>query len=491
MAHVSFNRPVFNLLKEKTIRAVIDEAVNILENVGVVIENEAAIKLLSDYGVKIDKSNSRAFIPCGIVERCLETAPRAVKLYDRDEKEILELTGDSIYFNPGSAALNILDYHGKKIRKPVTEDFINFSRITDHLKYIKAQSTSLICSDVPEQISDSYRLYLALMHCSKPIITGTFSKESFSVMKDILIAIRGGKENLREKPLAIFDACPSPPLKWSNLTCQSLLDSSRYGIPSELVSMPLSGATAPVTKIGTLVQHTAETLSGIVITQLAEPGSPVIYGGSPAIFDMRKGTTPMGAIGTMMIDSAYVQIGKYLGLPTHAYMGLSDSKVVDYQAGLESGIGIIMAALSGINVISGPGMLNFESCQSIEKLVIDNEICGMAYHLIGGISVHEPPFAINLLDSLKDSSDFLSDPHTLKWFKHEGHFPGDVIDRESGEGLVGEEMSTAWDRANWEVKKLLDKGEKNPLDQERKQILKEIMGTEASKYGFRIRRSEG
>ena len=127
----------------------------------------------------------------------------------------------------------------------------------------------------------------------------------------------------------------------------------------------------PATLAGSLVQHTAENLSGVLLGQLACEGAKVIYGGSPAVFDMRKGTTPMGAIETMMIDSAYNEIGKYLGLPTHGYMGLTDTKVVDAQSGAEAASGILLAALSGVNVVSGAGMMDFESCQSLEKLILD------------------------------------------------------------------------------------------------------------------------
>ena len=193
-------------------------------------------------------------------------------------------------------------------------------------------------------------------------------------MRDMLAAVRGGEDNLRRKPLAIFDACPSPPLKWSHLTSQSLIDSARAGIPSELISMGMTGASSPATIAGTLVQHVVENLAGLVLCQLAAPGAPVIFGGSPSSFDMRKGTTPMGAVETMMIDMAAAQIGKFLRLPTHAYMALSDAKTPDAQAGYESGIGAVLAALAGVNVVSGPGMLNYESSISFEKLVIDDEI---------------------------------------------------------------------------------------------------------------------
>ena len=176
--------------------------------------------------------------------------------------------------------------------------------------------------------------------------------------------------------------------------------------------MPLAGATAPVTLREMVVQHCAESLSGVLIHQLADPGAPIVFGGSPSAFDMRHGTTPMGAIETMMVDVGYAQVGKHLGLPTHAYMGLSDAKGVDYQAGLESGLGAVLAALAGINMVSGPGMLDFESCQSLEKLVLDNEACGMALRLVQGISHDSAGEAVELLRQLVESGSLLGHPHT-------------------------------------------------------------------------------
>jgi trimethylamine--corrinoid protein Co-methyltransferase len=205
---------------------------------------------------------------------------------------------------------------------------------------------------------------------------------------------------------------------------------------------------------------------------------------------MRKGTTPMGAIETMMIDSAYAQIGKYLNLPTHAYMGLSDAKILDYQSGLESGIGAILAALSGINVISGPGMLDFESCQSLEKLVLDNEICGMAYRLIQGIGFREvedpsgKALALNLLQEVTSEKHFLTSPHTLKWFKKEAFFPSEVIDRSNLGDWEKSGKKTAGQRAQEKVKKILSTHQPKPLSPEIVGELTKIMQTQAKKYGL-------
>ncbi|MDH5406853.1 MAG: trimethylamine methyltransferase family protein, partial [Candidatus Aminicenantes bacterium] len=317
----------------------------------------------------------------------------------------------------------------------------------------------------------------------EPMVTGIFAEESLPLMKDMLVMLRGDETRLAEKPLAIFDACPSPPLKWSALTCQSVIDCARWGIPSEIISMPMAGATSPVTLAAALVQHTAENLSGVVISQLVKPGAPVIYGGSPSVLDMRKGTTPMGAIETMLLNSAYSQIGKRLGLPVHAYMGLSDAKILDAQAGLEGGMSILLAALAGINVVSGPGMLEFESCQSLEKLVIDDEICGMAYRLLEGIAQRDEPIATELLRDVKPDSHFLSSPHTLRWFREELYFPSIIERGTHGEWLKQGGKSLA-DKAAEKVEELLKKEVSPPLASDLQKGLRELALSESRTHGL-------
>ena len=130
-----------------------------------------------------------------------------------------------------------------------------------------------------------------------------------------------------------------------------------------------------------MVQHAAESLAGIVIHQLAAPGAPLVWGGAPAIFDMRTGSAPMGAVETAMLDAGYAAVGKHLGLPTHGYLGGSDSKLVDAQSGSEAATGFLIGALAGINMISGAGMLDSLNCMSVEKLVLDAEAIASAQRL--------------------------------------------------------------------------------------------------------------
>jgi trimethylamine--corrinoid protein Co-methyltransferase len=318
----------------------------------------------------------------------------------------------------------------------------------------------------------------------KPIVTGAFRKDTWWTMREMLVAVAGGSAALAEKPIAVFDVCPSPPLLWSDLTCQNLIDCARNSIPAELVSMPLAGATAPVTLAAAVVQHAAECLSGVTIGQLARPGSPIVWGGSPAAFDMREGTTPMGDVGTWLIDCAYAQVGKALHLPTHAYLGMSDAKIIDAQCGLESAGGTILAALAGVNMVSGAGMLDFESCQSPEKLVIDAEIIGMAKRLTSGVEAREDPIALTLMRKLGHRADYLADPHTLKWFARELYLPSEIIDRGSLDAWERKGSKSAFQRAADRVDQLLAKYRQPPFPTELCAEIRTITKTAARKFGM-------
>lgn len=475
-------RPKLDLLSRPFLDQVVSEAVDVLGKTGVLIENDEALRLLADAGCEC-RGRIASFKP-SLVEEALKTVPHAIKVYDRGGDLTMTLEGDAIHFDPGSGALKILDPATLEQRKPVTGDLVRFAILTDALPNIAAQSTEMISMDVPEAMQDRYRLYIGLRFCTKPVVTGTFAVESFEIMKDMLVAVRGSERALREKPLAIFDCCPSPPLKWSNLTCQNLIDASRAGVPAALISMPLLGATSPVTLAGALVQLTAENLSGIVIHQLAHPGSPIIFGGSPAAFDMRTGTPPMGAVETMMINAAHVQVGKHLGLPTHSYMGLSDAKIVDGQAGFETGMGALVAALAGANVISGPGMLDFESCQSLEKLVLDNEICGMALRMVRGVEARGDRLAGDLYGDIYAGDHFLTSAETLRWFREEVYRTGPVVDRDAYDNWVGRGKKSAWDRARLEVARIVGSHTVEPLPDDRLTALTEVMKADARRLGI-------
>jgi len=221
------------------------------------------------------------------------------------------------------------------------------------------------------------------------------------------------------------------------------------------VAMPLAGATAPVTLAGSVVQHTAECISGITIHQSACPGAPIVWGGAPAIFDMRTGNPPMGAVETAMLNLAAVEVGKSLGLPTHGYLVASDAKLADAQAGMESGISAVLGALAGINMISGAGMLDFLACQSAEKLVMDAEAIASAQRLLQGIEEHSPTLAVETFAQTGLSGDFLKLEETRRLFRSEQHLPSEVTDRESLRGWQESGAPDTFARAQKRVAELV------------------------------------
>ena len=478
-------RPTVRVLSEELVERIVGEALALLREPGVRVHNEEALRLLAEAGAEVDRGALVARIPEKIVRDALGSVPKAFDLYTLDGRPAVHYGGDHVHFDPGSAALAILDPATGQERVPATADFVRLVKLVERLPQIDAQSTSMICGDVAAEIGDLYRLYLALNFIRKPIVTGAFRTDTWWVMKEMLALVAGGEEALAARPIAVFDVCPSPPLLWSDLTCQNLIDCARAGIPAELVSMPLAGATAPVTLAAAVVQHAAENLSGITIGQLARRGAPIVWGGSPAAFDMREGTTPMGDVGTWMIDCAYTQVGKHLGLPTHAYLGMSDAKVLDAQCGMESMGGTVMAALAGVNMVSGAGMLDFESCQSLEKLVLDAEMIGMAKRLIRGIEPREEPIALDLFKRHGHQADYLADPHTLRWFAKELYLPSAVIDRSTYDGWKRKGAKTTAERAAERVDQLVASYEQPSMSPEVRTELRSIATRAAQKFGMK------
>ncbi len=477
-------KPRLRLLDDALIGRILDEARELLVRLGLEVHTDAAVALLCGGGATVDPATRRVRLPGPLVDCALASAPRRVRLYDVLGTQTHDLGGGEVYFTPGSAAIHLLDEETGRIRTPQSGDYVRFAKLVSSLPHLAAQSTALIPGDVPGAVADSWRLVLSLRLCEKPVVTGAFSAAGFETMRDLQLAVRGTSAALREKPLCIFSCCPTVPLKWSFETSQNVIDCARAGVPVEFVSMPLSGFVAPVTLVGSVVQHAAETLSGVVLSQLAAPGAPVLWGGSPAVFDIRHETTPMGAIETMMLDCANSEVGHHLGLPTQGYIALSDAKRLDAQAGLETGMGALLAALSGIDSVSGPGMLDFESCQSLEKLVLDDEICAMVQRLRRGMQPRQDFPALPLFEELLKEGHLLIAGHTRRHRADEIRLPSPVIERaplgrfrEEGEPSLGQ-------RARREVDRLVGQWRPSRLPAETQRALVERMTAAASAVGL-------
>jgi trimethylamine--corrinoid protein Co-methyltransferase len=467
-------RPKLEILEHSLVERIVGEAFQLITNPGVQVA-PYVFDLLREAGIPVD--NGVAHIPEAVARRALEQVPHHFYLYDRSGQPAVHYGGDDVHFDPGSSCLNILD--GERQRPALAEDLVRLVKVTEMLPQFAAQSTAMVCNDVPSEMGDWYRLLIVLWYSNKPVVTGAFSASSLHTLIELLTLESGGTGALRLKPRAVFDVCPSPPLNWSEFASQNLVDLARAGIPAEIVSMPMAGATAPVTLAGSVVQHAAECLSGIVIHQLACPGAPIVWGGAPAIFDMRSGKTPMGAIETAMIDLACAQVGKSLGLPTQAYLVAGDGRFVDAQIGQESGISCVLGALAGINMISGAGMLDFLACHSIEKLVIDAEAIASAQRLLEGLEPRTHSLAVEMFAQAGLQGDFLNLKATRELFRKEQHFPSNVIDRGFGES-GGDLLSRARER----VRELVESYSRPQIPSAPEEALLDFAEREAARAGL-------
>ncbi len=477
-------QPKLELLTGELTSRILGEAYQLMMDPGIKVLSLSARTLLAEAGAQIEADSEIVKIPETLARAAADTVPETFFLYNRFGEHKVTYGGDKVHFDPGSSAVHIMDPETLEHRLAQTSDLLRLIKVAEMLPQYDAQSTAVVCDDVPKEIGDLYRLYLVLLNSTKPIVTGSFSNNTFESMVDLVAIVAGGRAALAKMPQVIFDVCPSPPLIWSKFGAENLIALAQARIPAEIVSMPLAGAASPVTILGSVTQHAAECLSGITIHQVANPGSPIVWGGAPAIFDMRRGTTPMGAIETAMIDAAYAQVGKYLKIPTHCYLGASDSKVIDAQAGMESGVTAIIGALAGINMISGAGMLDFLACQSAEKLVVDAEAIAMAKRLLAGIEVRTETLATAFFEGMNFKGDFLKQRATRELFQIEQYLPSAIIDRNSVRGWQQDGSLDTFERAKILTTQLIGDYQRPQIDGGMEKELKSIVENLAMQAGL-------
>lgn len=451
------------VLSSDEIARIHEAALTILDEAGVFIDYPRALEHLEAKGARVDKASRRVRLPRDLVEKALGACPSSFTLYDREGNPAFKVGGDDVHFATSSCAVRYQE--GAKAWSSGAEDLVRLTRVADALPHVDLVSTQVVAKEAPKTLADTYRLFLVLANSSKPIITGAFSEHGLWDMKSLLDAVSDGRT--ADAPTAIFDACPSPPLKWAAIGAANIMDAAASGLPVEFISMPMPGAATPATLAGSVAVHTAETLSGVVLAQTVRPGTRVIWGGAPVGFDMRYGTAPLSAVEATLIAVAYAQMGKYYGLPTHTYAGLSDSKLVDAQAGLETALSGTLAALARINLIAGAGALDFVGTQSLEKLVVDDECCGLILRAVRGIEVTADTLAKDLIVELGPGGDYLGQKHTRNWFRAESYVPGPVIDRLDRKGWEQAGATDTLTRARERVQAILRDHAPRPLEPDR------------------------
>ena len=449
-------QPTLSMISPSLIVRILDEARHILATVGMEIRGPALKARLTQQGLPLDPTGERILFPPDAIDRALGAAPAAFTLYTRDGAPHANLGENRVHFTPGSSGLRIHDHRTGAVRSPTTADFVDYIRLVDGLPHIAYPATAFSTDDIEAEISDAWRLYLSLLHTRKPVVSGAFTEQGVPRMAEMMTLFRHDRADLAARPMAIFTITATGNFRYSEDSCQNLLDCAEWGIPMEIVPVTLMGLIAPVTLVGAAVFHTVDVLAGMVMAQLVRPGTPVLFGGAPAAFHMREATSPMLAIEALRLDAIYTAIGKYLRLPTQSYMALSDSKFLDAQAGAETFGSALLAALAGVNSVSGPGMLDYVMTFSLPKLVFDNEACGQALHFIRPVAPVDDLPTLDLARAQLADQHMLTATHTLTHWPEQLYLPGPVYDRTNREGWERGGGKTLMQRATEEVEERLN-----------------------------------
>ena len=410
-------------------------AMTILEHTGLTDHTPELLDLVLPKGAVLN-AHGRLCFPRALMEDLLAGAADEFYVYARGEREgkdDMHCTAQSVYFSNSGTAVTTFDAETKSYRPSVLRDVYDFTRLVDQLENIHMLGDTVLATDVPDDFShDMNTLYAMLAGSQKPACL-TFRDRSFLPHAIRMLDLAsGGEGSFMKKPSVIFGGCPVvSPLRFGRENLELMIDTAKLGLTVDLAVPPQSGATAPATLAGTLVQAVAETLACVAIVNLINPGCPVCFAAWPFITDLRSGSFTGGGGEQALIGAAAVQMGHFYGLPTSVGAGMTDAKLPDAQYGLEKALSFSLAAHAGANrLCEFGGMLGSLMGCSFESMVIDDEAGGMILRTLRGIEISDETLAVEVIHQCAiDPGHFLGNPHTLSYMGNEYVYPR-LMDRE-------------------------------------------------------------
>jgi len=441
-------------------------SLEILQRTGVQVEEPQALALFKEHGADID--GNRVRIPEQLINQALESSLKKVVLAGRDPKQDLLLEGQRVHIGTGGAALQVLDLDSDTIRPANLQDAADMALLVDALPNIHFYLLPIYPTDIPEESVEISKYYAALKNTGKHVQAGVYTKQGLGDVVAMAERIMGGAKELRKRPVVSFiTSWMVSPLLFATEVTTLLIEVCRLGMPVVLSSAPMAGSTSPITLAGTLAQLNAEQLSGLTLTQLVNPGTPVLIGPIPATADMRTGSYLGGSIELGMANAAITQMAHYYQLPIYNSAGMTESKLPDIQAGIEKTQSVIQVALAGSNFIHhAAGMLEDMSTIAYEQFVIDNEILGMAMRAVRGIEINSDTLALDAIDRVGPGSHFLGDQHTFRYLRSEHYFPSSVLNRKGREEWESEGKKDARQEAIRIARDLLSSHQPLPINPE-------------------------
>ncbi len=461
---------VLSPLSRDDIEEIHSASLKILEEVGIKIFDEESLRLLDEAGADVDYRVKTSRIPSALTSEMIRKAPRRYMLFGREREFDLRVGGGETYFATGNAADIVEDRGSRRIKR---EDLAVYIRLADVLGNVHfCVGTSV--ADVPQAIWDIYQFDIMVNNTVKNLRPVIASGRGAEIILKMACAVVGDDEALMKKPILHFGYSVTSPLQWGTTALQVFRETSRYNIPVDIVSEPMSGGTSPVTLAGTIALANAEVLSGIVLNQLYRRGRPCTYSiGFAHTMDLKSAQPLSAGPEQGLIAAAGAQMAHYYSLPSQSWIG-SDSKLVDVQLAYEKTLGIMLHLLSGNDKIWGVGSLDLEFSISLEQAVIDNEIIDMVTRLKRGITVNEETLALDVIKRVDIGGMFLKEKHSRDHYLQE-HVQAKIIDhysRRKWERMGSKDMVM---RAKERVDELVKSHESKPLDRDIRKNLKEII----------------
>lgn len=393
----------------------------------------ASLEVLRRTGVRVLEAESRALLqeagctvtddtlvrfPAAVVEQALQHVPRRVTLCDRTGAPRAFLEEERTFFGTGSDLPNTLDLETGERRASLLRDVQDTARLADALPNLDFAMSMALPSDVPARLSDRYSFRAMLESTVKPLVFTAWDERGLADIIAMAEAVVGGPAELALKPFLLIYLEPSSPLQHTEVVLRKLLLMADHSLPVVYAPGPMDGATAPMTPAGALVMSNAEVLSGMAISQLRRPGAPFVWGSGSGPLDMR---TMVGAYATpsfMLHCQGMAELAhRFYHLPVWSFAGCSDSKVPDAQAGIESALWILWAALSGANLVHDVGYLESGLTCSYEMIVVCDEVIGFVRRLLQGVELSPETLALEVIDQVGPGGNFLGTAHTVRHFR--------------------------------------------------------------------------
>lgn len=466
-------RPQLKVINEYQIQQIHQATLEVLERTGVEIAHPQALEILHGAGARV--TGKRVHIPSWLVEQALKNAPSRVVLGNRGGGRAVFLEGDKSWYGPSLDCVDYLDPHTNQRRRFVSDDCRVTATLADTLPNYSWVMTIGMADDVDADIADRVIAKQVFKYTEKPLVFCCKDGNSLKDIYEMALLIAGSKERFEQAPTIVQYSEPISPLLYYDPAVEKIIYCAENNIPQINFPAPQFGSTGPASFAGTIVQGSAESLSGLVLAQLVKPGAPFIYGAFTTLMDMRSTIFSYGAPEISLMKAAMAQMAQYYQLPFFGTAGATDAKFPDTQAGAEAAFSLLSAGLIGANLVHDAGSwLDHGSLASPAFMVLVNEILYMVKQYLLGICVNDECLAIDLIDKIGPGGHYLHEDHTMQHFKDIWY--SDLFDRQVYDVWLEQGGIMFEERLKAKTEMLMDH-QPIPLPQE---VLKEIENMERS-----------